>query len=321
MLMLLIITFITFIIFYVLPADPALRMCGKPCTPEKLQSVKEFMQIDKSFIVQFLEFLHGIFFGRTYSSSTGGVAIVCDTPCLGYSFQESKTVTELILARIGSTFSIAIGASILAVIIGVGLGILAAKYQDKLPDKLINSFCVIGISSPAYLVGLIAVAIFGFKFAVFPSGGYVPLDQNPYEWFHHLILPWLILATITSPSYIKLTRSGLLSAFSSDYYSMARSKGLSGRKLFINHGLRNCMLEVVTLFGLNLGGLLSGAVLTETVFSMNGLGKLMIQAVGVTDISIILGCTLFSSFAILLANFMTDALYFVLDPRVVIKRA
>jgi peptide/nickel transport system permease protein len=321
LLMLLLITFITFIIFYAFPADPALRLCGKPCTPEKLQSVKQFMQIDKPVLVQFLEFLRGIIFGRTYSGTSGGATIICDAPCLGYSFQESKPVTDLILARVGSTFSIAIGASILAVIIGVGLGILAARQQGRLTDKLVNGFCVVGISSPAYLVGLLAVAVFGFRFGLFPSGGYVPLDQNPFEWFRHLLLPWLILALITSPSYIKLTRSGLLTAFGSDYYRTARSKGLSGWRLFINHGLRNCMLEVVTLFGVNLGGLLSGAVLTETVFSMNGLGRLMIQAVGSVDISVILGCTLFASFAILLANFTTDAVYFLLDPRVAIKRA
>jgi peptide/nickel transport system permease protein len=322
LLVLLIVMAITFAIFYVFPADPALKMCGKPCTPEQYAKVREFMELDSSLVQQFFDFFAGIFFGRTYGGAgagAGAAAIICDAPCLGWSFQLSKPVTDLILIRFPITFSIALGSSIIWLVLGSGLGILAARKRGTWLDKLIVGFSVVGVSMPAYLVGLIAVAIFGFNLKLFPTGGYVRFAEDPAQWFWHLLLPWVILAIITAPTYIKLTRAGLLAAFSSDYWRTARAKGLTNQRLFLNHGLRNSALPLVTIFGLNLGSVLSGAVLTETVFSMNGFGKLMIDAVGTHDIPIVLGCTLFSSMIILLANFIVDAVYSLLDPRVALE--
>jgi peptide/nickel transport system permease protein len=311
---LLLVSLATYLIFYKLPADPARQMCGKICTPGTLSQVRAFMGLNEPVWRQYLTFLGAIFTGRTYGS--GADAIACAAPCLGYSFQQHETVLSLIGQTVPVTASIAVGAAVLWFVAGVAAGVVSALRHGKALDRAVMMTAIVGVSAPAYLVGLLAILVFGFKLNVLPDSGYVSLAQNPAQWAFHLILPWCCLAFISAAIYARLTRGQMLDALGEDYVRTARAKGLRERRVVGRHALRNVLIPVVTLFGLDLGTLLGGAVLTEKVFSMYGLGALLIGAVETTDLSVISGVTLLAAAFIVLANFAVDLVYKLLDPRV-----
>ena len=313
-LVLLALSFAVYLIFYALPADPALLACGKPCTPDRLEQARHFMQLDQSTIQQYLAFLKGIVTGRTYGE--GGAAVHCDAPCFGYSFPLARPVTTLILDRLPITASIAIGAAIIWLVVGVSLGVGAALKRGKLFDKVAVGLALIGVASPSFLVGLLAILVFGFWLNMVPVNGYVPFTESPVDWAWHLITPWLVLAALSSASYIRLTRAQMLEEMNLDHITTARAKGARERRVVLVHGLRGVLVPIVTIFGLDLGGLLGGAILTEKVFSMQGLGELLISGVGELDVAVVVGVTLFSAFLVILANLVVDLLHGVLDPRV-----
>lgn len=311
---LLIIAALTYLIFYLLPANPAQLACGKPCTPQHLAAARTFMGLDAPWYGQFAQYLWSIVAGRTFG--TGAAAIHCSAPCFGYSFQLGAPVTDLILQRLPITASIAVGAAVLWLVAGVGLGVIAAVRRGTGLDRATMAVAVAGVSTPSYLVGLLGILLFGFTLDAVPVGGYVPFTQSPVQWAWHLVLPWCVLAFISAAVYTRLTRSQMLDVLGEDYIRTARAKGLSEFRVIGKHGLRNALIPVVTLFGLDLGGLLGGAVITEKVFSIPGLGSLLLDAVGDLDLNLLVGITLFSAFAIILANLVVDLLYRLLDPRV-----
>ncbi|MET7750761.1 ABC transporter permease [Micromonospora sp. NPDC005367] len=311
---LLVISLLTYAVFYLLPSDPAQLSCGRPCTPERLADARAFMGFDKSWLQQYLGFLGGIVAGRTFGS--GAAAVHCAAPCFGYSFRLNESVTQLIVDRFPVTFSIAIGAAVLWLIIGVGAGVLSAVRRGGAIDRAAMTLSTVGVSAPSYLVGLLGILLFGFTLNIVPVTGYVPLTENPVQWLWHLVLPWVVLAVLSAAVYARLTRGQMLEVLSEDYIRTARAKGLRERRVIGRHGLRNVLIPVVTVFGLDLGTLLGGAVITERVFSMPGLGSLLLDAVGNIDLPLIVGITLFSAFLIILANFLVDLVYGVLDPRV-----
>ncbi|MEV4496171.1 ABC transporter permease [Micromonospora arborensis] len=311
---LLVISLITYVVFVLLPSDPAQLSCGRPCTPERLADARAFMGYDQPWVQQYLAFLGGIFTGRTFGS--GAAAVHCAAPCFGYSFQLNESVTHLILERIPVTFSIAIGAAMLWLIIGVGTGVISAVRRGTAIDRAAMTFSTIGVSAPSYLVGLLGILLFGFTLNMVPVNGYVPLTEDPVGWLWHLVLPWCVLALISAAVYARLTRGQMLDVLGEDYIRTARAKGLRERRVVGRHALRNVLIPVVTVFGIDLGSLLGGAVITERVFSMPGLGALLLDAVGNVDLPLIIGVTLFSAFLIILANFLVDLVYSVLDPRV-----
>ncbi|WP_375432340.1 ABC transporter permease [uncultured Friedmanniella sp.] len=311
---LLVIALVSYVIFYLLPANPAQLSCGRPCTPERLAQAQTFMGYDQPWWRQFLDFLGGLVTGRTYG--TGAAAIQCSAPCFGYSFRLNASVTELILARIPVTFSIAIGAAVLWLVLGVAAGVLSALKRGSATDRVLMTAAVAGVSAPAYLVGLLGIGLFGFTLNMVPVSGYVPLTESPIDWAWHLVLPWLVLAFLNAALYTRLTRGEMLEVLSEDYIRTARAKGVSERRTVSHHALRNVLIPVVTVFGLDLGGLLGGAVITEKVFSMQGLGALLLDAVGNLDLQVLVGVTLFSAFVIVVANFLVDLTYGLLDPRV-----
>lgn len=310
------ITVSLFLIFFLLPADPAQLSCGKPCTPEQLHRVAAFMGTDKPWYSQLVDYLHGIVAGRTFGADSGVGAVVCSAPCLGYSFRLNQTVTSLIVQRFSVTASIAIGAALLWLIIGVATGTWAALKRGTWIDRTILGFSVVGVSAPAYLVGLLAIIAFSLKLPIFPSGGYVSLVADPAGWLHHLILPWIVLALISAAGYTRITRSQMIGELGQDYIRSARSKGLSEGRIITRHAMRNALLPIITIFGLDLGGLLGGAVLTERVFSMQGLGALLLDAVSNLDLQVLVGTTLFAAALVIIANFVVDVCYSLLDPRV-----
>lgn len=303
-----------YLIFYALPADPARLACGKPCTPDRLAQARHFMQLDQSVIQQYLAFLKGIFAGRTFGE--GAAAVQCNAPCFGYSFPLARPVTTLIVDRLPVTLSIAIGAAVLWLPLGVTLGVGAALKRGKLFDRLAVGFALIGIATPSFLLGLLAILVFGFWLNMVPVNGYVPLTESPVDWAWHLITPWLVLAAIQAAAYIRLTRAQMLEEMNLDHITTARAKGAGERRVVAVHGLRGVLVPIVTIFGLDLGALLGGAILTEKVFSMQGLGELLISAVGQLDVAVVVGVTLFSAFLVILANLVVDVVHGVLDPRV-----
>jgi peptide/nickel transport system permease protein len=313
-LVLLLIAALTFFVFHLLPTDITQASCGKPCTPERQQAVRHFYGYDQPLVAQFWDFLRGIVTGRTYGS--GAAAVHCDAPCFGYSFRLHESVTTLIGQYFPVTASIAIGAAVLWLVFGVGAGVIAALRRGTWVDRLTTASTVVGVSAPAYLVGLVGIYIFGFKLNVLPVGTYVPLTQDPIGWAWHLVLPWCVLAVLSAAIYTRITRSQLLEVLDENFVRTARAKGIRERRVVISHALRNALLPVVTLFALDLGSLLGGAVITEKIFSMQGLGSLLIDAVNQLDLPVVLGVTLFSAFLIVLANLLVDLAYSRLDPRV-----
>ncbi|WP_426515557.1 ABC transporter permease [Diaminobutyricibacter sp. McL0618] len=314
LLVLLIIAAITYAIFYLLPTNPAQLSCGKPCTPENLARAKAFMGFDLPWYHQFWEFLRGIVMGRTYG--TGQNAIECASPCFGYSFRLNDTVTNLIISRFPVTASIAVGAAIVWLLLGVSGGVVSALKRGSAVDRGVMTLAIAGVSAPSYLVGLLAILLFGFTLGWLPTGGYVPFTDDPVQWFSHLILPWVTLAFINGAIYARLTRGQMIETMGEDYIRTGRAKGLSESTVVVRHGLRNALIPVVTIFGLDLGALLGGAIITEKVFSMQGLGALLLDAVSSLDLPVVVGFTLFAAFLIVFANFVVDLVYGVLDPRV-----
>jgi peptide/nickel transport system permease protein len=311
---LLLVSLATYLIFYLAPADPARSECGKICTPAQLSQVRAFMGLNEPVWRQYLDFLSAFFVGRSYGSGPG--AIVCPAPCLGYSFQQNETVLSLIVQTAPVTASIALGAAVLWLVTGTAAGVISALRRGKALDRAVMTVAIVGVSAPAYLVGLLAILVFGFKLNILPDSGYVPLTQNPAQWAFHLVLPWCTLAFISAAIYARLTRSQMIEALGEDYVRTARAKGLSERRVLGRHALRNVMIPIITLFGLDLGTLLGGAVITEKVFGMYGLGALLIGAVGTTDLSTVSGVTILAAAFVVVANFGVDLVYKLLDPRV-----
>ncbi|GAB7036457.1 MULTISPECIES: ABC transporter permease [Catenuloplanes] len=310
---LLIVSFLTYTLLIVAPSDPALMSCGRPCTPDRLADARAFMGYDQPLLGQYLSFLGGIVTGRTFGD--GAAAVECAAPCLGYSFRLGAPVTELIAERAPVTFSLAVGAAVLWLLLGVTAGTVSAVRRGSLLDRAAMTLSVAAVSAPAYLVGLIGLLIFGFTLNVVPVSGYVPLTESPVDWAWHLVLPWLVLALISAAVYARLTRTQLLDVLGEDFVRTARAKGLREGTVLRRHGLRNTLVPIVTYFGLDLGSLLGGAVLTERVFSMPGLGSLLIDAYGNADLPVIIGVTVFSAAVIVAANAAVDVLHGVLDPR------
>ncbi|MFI5707857.1 ABC transporter permease [Kribbella sp. NPDC051620] len=313
-LVLLVLSLAVFLIFYAIPADPARLACGKPCTPDLLERARHFMQLDQSVVQQYAAFLKGVVAGRTYGD--GAAAVHCSAPCFGYSFPLARPVTMLILDRLPVTASIAIGAALIWLVVGVSLGVGAALRRGRFFDRFAVGLALIGVASPSFLVGLLAILVFGFWLNMVPVNGYVPFTESPVDWAWHLVTPWCVLAALSAASYIRLTRSQMLEEMNLDHITTARAKGAGERRVVVVHGLRGVLVPIVTIFGLDLGGLLGGAILTEKVFSMQGLGELLISGVGQLDIAVVVGVTLFSAFLVILANLVVDLLHGVLDPRV-----
>jgi peptide/nickel transport system permease protein len=311
---LLVISILTYAIFYLLPSNPAQLSCGRPCTPQRLAEASAFMGYDKPWIQQYLSFLGGVFAGRHFGN--GAAAVDCAAPCFGYSFRLNASVTQLIVERAPVTFSIAIGAALLWLVLGVSAGVVAAVRRGTAVDRAAMVVATVGVSAPAYLVGLLGILLFGFTLNVVPVGGYVPLTENPLQWAWHLVLPWCVLALLSAAVYARLTRGQMIEVLDEDYIRTARAKGLRERRVIGRHGLRNVLIPVITVFGLDLGTLLGGAVISERVFSMQGLGALLLDAVSSTDLPLIVGVTLFAAVLVIFANFLVDMVYSVLDPRV-----
>ena len=310
----LLITLALFLIFFLLPTNPAQLSCGKPCTPEQLQRVSAFMGTDKPWYEQMGNYVAGIFVGRTFGS--GGGAVVCSAPCLGYSFRLNESVSQLILDRFPITASIAVGAAVLWLVIGVATGVWAALKRDTLIDRTLLGLSIVGVSAPSYLIGLLTVIAFSLVLQIFPSGGYVNFHDDPVGWFTHLLLPWLVLAVLSAAGYTRVTRTQMIGELSQDYIRTARSKGVAQWKVIFKHALRNALIPVVTYVGPMIAYILTGSMVVENIFTIGGLGSQFVSSITSRDYTLIMGTTIFLAVLMVVANLLTDIVYTLVDPRI-----
>jgi peptide/nickel transport system permease protein len=321
-LVVIVISIATFGIFFIAPkvtgSDPSYLYVGKLSTPSQREAVRHSFGLDKPIPVQYWEYMKGIVTGRDFSDGLNTEH--CYAPCLGYSFQYQQSVTSLMLDRFPVTLSLAIGASILWLVFGVGAGIISALKRGTLWDRGAMLIALAGVSLPVFFTGLILLFIFTYGPAPlrwFPdAGNYVPFTENPYQWAMNLMLPWISLAFLYAALYARLTRASMLETMGEDYIRTARAKGLPARVVVRKHALRAALTPIVTIFGLDLGGLLGGAILTEATFSLQGLGKLSIDAIAKEDLPVIMGVVIVGAIFLVVANIVVDVLYAVIDPRV-----
>jgi len=312
--MLIAMSVIVFLLFSVLPADPARLVCGKACTPAIIQAIDHKYGYDDPIMVQYADFVKGIFQGRTYG--TGAAAFECSAPCLGYSFNLNENVTTLIKDTVPITAQLALGGFILWITFGVGIGIIAALRRGKWQDRTIMGLALVGYSFPSFFIALLLVFFVQIKFGLLGFHQYTPFTENPAEWFKSLILPWIAVALLYAAFYSRLTRNQMLETLGEDYIRTARAKGLRERTVIGKHALRAGLTPIVTAAGLDLAGLLGGAIVVEQVFALPGLGRLSVQSVTTSDLPVITGTVLVAAFFVILANLIVDLLYAVIDPRV-----
>jgi len=307
-------TMVVFLIFNALPADPARLTCGKSCSPQIVEANRHRLGLDDPLPVQYEKFVKGIFAGRTYGE--GKATFSCHVPCLGYSFRKGQQVSDMIGARFPITLQLALGAFVMWILLGVSVGIVGALKKGKWQDRTIMGFAMVGYSFPSFFVGLLLIFFVQIKWGVIGFGGYVPLFDNPTGWFTGFILPWTALALLYAALYARLTRNQMLDTLGEDYIRTARAKGLSERVVIGKHGLRACLTPIVTAAGLDLAGLLGGAIITEQVFGIPGIGRMAVESVTDADLPVITGTVMMAASLIIVANLVVDVLYAVIDPRV-----
>lgn len=303
-LVLFVISVIVFALFFIAPHDVARTIAGKNATPETVAAVKRSLGLDKPLIVQYGHFLNRLVHGD-----------------LGYSYYTQQSVNHLLLDRLPATLSLVFGAAVIWVTLGVFNGVVSAVRPRSLADRGLTGFALFFYSMPTFLLGLIFLYFLYYRltlagFGFFPPSGYVALTDNPWDWFKHLILPWFTLALVLAASYTRLTRGSLLDVLGEDYIRTARAKGLGRRRVIYRHGLRSALTPVLSQLGIDLGTAVGGVIITETVFSLSGLGTLAVNSVTTQDLPVIIGITLFASFSVVVANILVDIGYAVLDPRV-----
>jgi peptide/nickel transport system permease protein len=306
------VTLISFVIFFLLPAgDPALRFAGKQPTPELLEQVREQLKLNDPWYEQYANFVKNIFTGDEYG-----------WPGLGYSFETRIPVLDELKERAPRTIALAVGAAILWLIVGVTIGVISAIKRGTFLDRAAMGFALFGVSAPVFWLGLMALFLFaetggGPEWLQFlPGTGYVPFDESPKEWFLHLVMPWCVLALLYAAFYARMTRGNLLDTMGEDYIRTARAKGLSERKVVLKHGLRSSLTPVVTMFGMDLALLIGGAVITETVFNIQGLGQWAVSSTFQQDLPAVLGVVVVGAMAVAVMNLIVDIVYAWLDPRV-----
>jgi peptide/nickel transport system permease protein len=305
-LVILVVLFITFLVFFKLPnGDPALRFAGKSPSPETLALVRHRLHLDEPFYKEF-----GYFVWHFARGDENG------WPGLGYSYSGFVPVKDQIKERAPRTLWLIFGAATIWLVVGVGIGVLSAVKRRSIIDRAAMGFALFGISAPVFWLGLMALWIFWRKLHWTAGTGYVPLSDGFGAWFSHLILPWTVLALLYMAIYARMTRNNLLETLGEDYIRTARAKGLSERQVIFKHGLRASLTPIVTLFGLDVALLVGGAIITESVFNLQGLGWLAINGAVNQELPQVLGVVLLTATAVAIMNLVVDIVYAFLDPRV-----
>jgi peptide/nickel transport system permease protein len=298
------ITVAVFGLFFVAPNNVARTLAGRQATPATIHLIEHRLGLDLPLWKQYTNFVGNALHGD-----------------LGYDYYHGVAVTTIIEQALPITVSLAVGAAVLWLLLGVFSGVLSAVRPRTFADRLTTAFALFFYSMPSFLLALLFLYFFFFQLtkaghAIFPASGYSGLTSGVGEWARHLILPWVALALLLAATYTRLTRGSMLDVLGEDYIRTARSKGLRERRVVMRHGLRSALTPVVTQFGIDLGQLVGGVVVTETVFGLPGLGWTAINAINTQDLPVIIGIVLFASAAVVVANILVDIMYAVLDPRV-----
>ena len=304
LLVLWIISVVVFVMFFIAPHDVARLLAGRQANQAEIEAIRRSLGLNRPILDQYLSWVWKLLHGD-----------------LGYSYRASVPVRYLLATRIPVTASLAFGAAIIWLVIGVGAGVLAAIRPRTIADRVVTFFALFFYSMPTFLLGLLLLFFAFFKLYtagihLFPGGGYVNLTQDPIGWADHLILPWFTLALVTAAVYSRLTRGTMLDVLGEDYIRTARSKGISEGRVIFRHALRSALTPVVTQFGIDLGTLLGGAIVTENVFGLPGLGQLAVQSILNQNLPVVIGIVILASFFIVVANIGVDFMYALLDPRV-----
>jgi peptide/nickel transport system permease protein len=293
------VSLLVFAIFNVLPnADPARQLAGRTADPQRIARITEEWGFDDPLPQQYLTMMENILTGKVVT------------------YETEENVDERIVEGIPATFSLCVGAAVIWMFFGILFGYLSAVRAGGLLDRVLTVVAVTGISIPVFWLAAILLNYLAYKLEVFPTGGYVGFSENPLEWANHLILPWVTLAVVYVGFYSRVLRSNMLDAMDEDYVRTARAKGLSERRVMTRHVLRNSLVPIVTLFGLDFGALLGGAIVVEGIFTINGIGQYAYESLLNRELPAIMAITLFGAFFIVLFNALVDIAYAYLDPRV-----
>ncbi|MBW9205916.1 ABC transporter permease [Mumia sp. zg.B53] len=298
------ITLLVFGMFFIAPNNVAETLAGKQATPETVALISHRLGLDRPLLEQYGDFLWNALHGN-----------------LGYDYYHGQSVTSMLAAAAPVSISLALGAAVIWTLLGVTNGVVSAVRPGSAVDRGLTFFALFFYSMPSFLLGLLLLTVFYYRFTLagldwFPAAGYAPLSAGVGEWARHLVLPWIALAMLSAAIYTRLTRGAMLDALGEDYIRTARSKGITERRVVLRHGLRSALTPVVTQLGIDLGTVVGGLVVTETVFGLPGLGKTSVDAINNQDLPVIIGVVLVTSAAVVIASIVVDIAYAVLDPRV-----
>lgn len=302
--------------FYVAPGNVAQIACGPRCSPAQVAQVSDQLRLGDPLYLQYAHFLQGIFAGRDYSTGTG--ILHCQAPCLGRSYQNDEQVTQMILTKLPATASLAIGAFVLWIVLGVGTGLLSVWRRGRATERLLTGLTLAGMATPVFVIGLLLIIVFCSALQLLPFPDYVPLTENPEQWAWNLLLPWVSLALVSAAPYARMTRASMLETLAEDHVRTFRAYGVGERKLVGRHALRGALGPVIALGALDIGSMFGGAVLTESLFNIPGVGRELVDAVKNVDLPVVVGLVLVTGFFVVLANAVADILQAMADRRVVL---
>lgn len=293
-----------FFLFYVSPSDPARIIAGNKATEALMAQIRTTLGLDQPIYVQYWRFISNLFQGN-----------------LGFSYRSNLPVTQIIASRIPVTLSLVIGSVLIWLGIGIPIGIASARNPGSLRDRAGQSFALLGISFPTFVLGMLSLYVLYFLptkagVTLFPPSGYVPITQDPLSWAWHLILPWMTLALVSAAMYARLTRGQMLEVLGEDYIRTAWAKGLTERRVVYRHAFRSAMPPMVTQLGTDIGLLLGGVIVIEQVFGLLGLGSLAVTSVNQQDRPVVIGVVLLGGLFVVVCNVIVDTLYALMDSRI-----
>jgi peptide/nickel transport system permease protein len=294
------ISILTFLIFQAIPnGDPALRLAGRLATPQQVNDVRHQWGFDKPIYVQYAKTMDEIFTGKVIS------------------YTQQVNVLSEIKRDLPATLSLAIGAGVIWLSMGIVFGVISALTAGRFLDRALTVLALVGVSTPVFFIGAMMLYYLGYKWNLFPLGGYVPLTKNPWQWFTHLLMPWFALSILFIGVYSRVLRSTLIDTLNEDYVRAAKAKGITRRRVLIHHALRNSLIPVIALFGLDFAAVIGGgAILTESVFGLHGVGQYAADSIFRLDVPPLLVITMLTAFTVVLLSALMDVLYAVLDPRI-----
>ncbi|MGW0285464.1 ABC transporter permease [Streptomyces sp. NPDC003236] len=313
---LLAISVIIYVVFYVTPGNVAQISCGPRCSPAQVHQVAQQLHLDDPLYLRYWHFLQGVLVGQDYS--TGTSVAHCPAPCLGLSYQSDRQVTDIILTKLPVSLSLVSGAMVIWLVLGVGTGVLSAWRRGRFTERALTAVTLAGTATPVFVIGLVLMIVVCGELRLLPFPQYVKFTDDPEQWAWNLLLPWLSLALIEAAAFARLTRAAMLETLAEDHVRTFRAYGVSERSVVGRHALRGALAPVIALNANNFGGAVGGAVLTETLFGLPGIGQELVHAVKVVDLPVVVGMVLVIGFFVVIANAVADVLYAVADRRVVL---